>query len=133
MLSMMLGSMFHKHLNQSPSPVATNRLLVCTLMVAAMCFWVPVYCREEAITLWCFCLFEACCGVYFPLISHLRGQIIEDGARASVYGMLRIPLNIFVVLALATTKEGERHRDMVFMTCSGLLLVAAVVVYKTLK
>lgn len=72
-----------------------------------MCFFLPIYTRNEAITLWCFCVFEACCGIYFPMISYLRGQIVEDRARASVYGMLRISLNIFVVVALSMTKEGE--------------------------
>ncbi|KAF2704291.1 DUF791-domain-containing protein [Pleomassaria siparia CBS 279.74] len=133
MCSMMLGSMLHQHLSTSKTSIATHKLLAGTLMVAAMCFFIPVYIREEAITLWCFCGFEACCGIYFPLISYLRGQIVEDGARASIYGMLRIPLNIFVVVALSTTKEGEQHRDMVFMTCGGLLLVAAVVVNRALK
>lgn len=35
--------------------------------------------------------------------------MIDDGSRASIYGILRVPLNVFVVLALSTTKEGKRH------------------------
>lgn len=50
---------------------------------------------------------------------------MEDGVRARVYGMLRIPLNVFVVLALSLIKEGEGYRNMVFMTCSGLLVVTS--------
>jgi hypothetical protein len=40
-------------------------------------------------------------------MASLKGKLVDDGLRASVYGMLRIPLNVFVVLALSTTKEGE--------------------------
>jgi hypothetical protein len=38
----------------------------------------------------------------------LKSKLVDDSSRASVYGILRIPLNVFVVLALSTTKEGER-------------------------
>ena len=40
--------------------------------------------------------------------------------------MLRIPLNVFVVVALTTTVEGDVHRDRVFVFCGGLLLAASV-------
>lgn len=56
---------------------------------------------------WLFCLYEACVGVYYPSIAHQKGNIIDDGVRANIYGMLRIPLNIFVVVALSLTKEGK--------------------------
>jgi hypothetical protein len=81
-------------------------------------------------------------------MSSLKGRLIDDNVRASVYGMLRVPLNVFVVLALSTTKEGqfvhhltqaptnkstgEHHRDTVFMMCCGLLLVAALVVHRAM-
>lgn len=74
---------------------------------------------------------------------------MEDGVRAKIYGILRIPLNCFVVLGLMLTKDGEffffvslrscisnvtiniilnlglRHRENVFMICSGALASAA--------
>ena len=45
--------------------------------------------------------------MYFPSVGYLKGRIVDDGVRATVYGVLRIPLNVFVVVALALTKEGE--------------------------
>ncbi len=45
--------------------------------------------------------------------------------RARVYVISRIPLNIFVVVALALTTEGEGYRNLVFMVCSGLLIFAS--------
>ena len=53
--------------------------------------------------------------------------MVEDGVRAQIYGVLRIPLNIFVVAALATTKEGDEHREKVFLGCGALLVLASVV------
>lgn len=39
-------------------------------------------------------------------MAYQKGKIIGDGVRANVYGIMRIPLNIFVVVVLSTTKEG---------------------------
>lgn len=46
-------------------------------------------------------------GIYYPSMAHQKGKVIDDGVRANIYGMLRIPLNIFVVVALSLTKEGN--------------------------
>jgi hypothetical protein len=133
MCSMMFGSMLYNNITKSSSPFPAQRVLTGTLIVASFCFFIPGHFRDERITLWCFCLFELCCGIYYPVMASLKGKLIEDGSRATVYTLLRIPLNAFVVLALSTTKEGETHRDAVFTTCSGLLLVAALVVHKILE
>ncbi|CAO2656489.1 Nn.00g052920.m01.CDS01 [Neocucurbitaria sp. VM-36] len=132
MCSMMFGSLLYKRISTSASPLPAQRILTGTLALASLCFFIPGHFRDERITLWCFCIFELCCGVYYPVMASLKGKLIEDGSRASIYGILRIPLNAFVVLALSTTKEGEAHRDMVFTTCSALLVIAAIVVHKTL-
>jgi hypothetical protein len=107
---MMLGSQLYNHLIASATPNSAKHILIGTLGAASLCFFLPAYVREEGVTLWCFCIFEMCCGVYFPAMASLRGKLIEDGSRASVYTILRVPLNAFVVLALSTTQEGmSRH------------------------
>ncbi|KAF1844014.1 MFS general substrate transporter [Cucurbitaria berberidis CBS 394.84] len=132
MCSMMFGSLLYNRLSTSATPVPAQRILTGVLALASLCFFIPGHFRDERITLWCFCIFELCCGVYYPVMASLKGKLIDDGSRASIYGILRIPLNVFVVLALSTTTEGEAHRDTVFTTCSALLVVAAIVVHKTL-
>lgn len=77
--------------------------------------------KDEAMTFWSFCVFEACVGVYWPSVGYLKGRFVDDGIRARVYGMLRIPLNAFVVIALSLIKEGPEYRNLVFMCCSGML------------
>lgn len=106
--------MLYNNITTSATPLPAKPILAGTLFVASLCFFIPGHFRDERITLWCFCIFELCCGVYYPVMASLRGKLIEDGSRASVYGMLRVPLNVFVVLALSMTKEGTlqflRHR-----------------------
>lgn len=132
MCSMMFGSLLYKRLSTSAKPIPSQQILTGLLVLASACFFMPAYFRDERITLWCFCLFELCCGVYYPVMGSLKGKLIDDGMRASIYGILRVPLNVFVVLALSTTKEGETHRNTVFITCGMLLSVAALVVHRTL-
>lgn len=107
MCSMMLGSMFFNFCASSTNWPAPAQLLVAAMIVGSACLVTPVFLRDEWITFWCFCLFEVCCGVYFPSIAHQKEKIIDDGVRANIYGILRVPFNIFVVVGLSLTQEGE--------------------------
>jgi MFS transporter, MFS domain-containing protein family, molybdate-anion transporter len=109
MCSMMLGSLFFTYYSSLPASrwVATSStLLTVTLMVASLCFVVPVICQQEAATFWCFSIFEICCGIYFPSIAHLKEKYVDDGVRAKIYTIMRFPLNAFVFIGLVVTKEG---------------------------
>lgn len=83
--------------------------------------------RSEQATFWLFCAFEACVGVYWPCMGYLKGRLIEDGARARVYSVLRVPLNLFVVISLFLTRDsagsGGGHAA-VFGVCAKLLLAS---------
>ncbi|CAG8961757.1 hypothetical protein HYFRA_00006300 [Hymenoscyphus fraxineus] len=127
MCSMMLGSMLYNYLITYHSSIPPTKILVSMLSVAAASFFIPVLIRDERITFWCFCVFELCCGIYFPLMAYQKGKVIDDSVRANVYGLMRVPLNVFVVLVLSTTREGPQHRDLVFTSCSGLLLASVAI------
>lgn len=107
MCSMMLGSMLYNNIANTSSTFPAKRVLMGTLVVASACFFIPGHFRDERLTLWCFCIFELCCGIYYPVMASIKGKLVDDSSRASVYTVLRIPLNAFVVLALSTTKEGK--------------------------
>jgi MFS transporter, MFS domain-containing protein family, molybdate-anion transporter len=144
MAAMMLGSLLFSHLSahQSPSSARTRNNIVSryiktiyaspsTLLTLAILFsstslLLPVLLKSESLTFWAFCIFEACIGVYYPSMGAQKGRVVADGVRANIYGVLRIPLNVFVVVALTTTVEGDAHRDRVFVFCGGLLLAASV-------
>ncbi|CZS90269.1 hypothetical protein WAI453_004249 [Rhynchosporium graminicola] len=126
MAAMMFGSMIYNYVTSINAVITTTRLLVTILSLASLCFCLPVIIRDERVTFWCFCIFEVCCGIYFPLIAYQRGKIIDDSVRARLYSTMRIPLNVFVVAVLGTTQEGQAHRDFVFLICSGLLVGTSV-------
>lgn len=109
MSAMMLGSMLFAVVTPSSKDSITlpSYFLKLLLAVASSCLLTTIIVRREAATFWAFCLFELCVGVYFPSMGCLKGQIIGDGERGKIYGLLRFPLNIFVVLSLCLTREGK--------------------------
>ena len=80
---------------------------------------------------WEFCVFEACVGAYYPVMSVLRGAFVPNEVRATVLllspmtnlgsgsvcsnrstqlsSLFRVPLNIFVTGALVTGVSSARH------------------------
>jgi MFS transporter, MFS domain-containing protein family, molybdate-anion transporter len=134
MAAMMLGSLGFTYASFTSSSsrfssitgiLTPSTLLTLAIAGASISVLLTVLLRDESITFWAFYLFEACVGIYFPSMSTQRAAIVDDGVRAKIYGILRIPLNIFVVVALTTTVEGDAHRDRVFVFCGGLLLLAS--------
>lgn len=111
-----------------------NKLLKYTyllggiLAVADVAFYLLEQPRPEQLTFWIFCLFEACVGMYWPCMGYLKGQLIDDGVRAQLYGILRVPLNVFVVVSLYFTGDGDSYAK-VFAVCSRLLLLAIGALY----
>jgi hypothetical protein len=47
-------------------------------------------------------------------MAYQKGKVIDDSVRANVYGLIRVPLNVFVVLVLSTTREGKIICDRKF-------------------
>lgn len=125
--SVMLGSLGFNLLVSQYQLISHARLLIIVFAVASSSLLVTVVVKAEALTFWSFCVFEACVGMYWPSVGYLKGRVVDDSIRARVYGMLRIPLNVFVVVALSLIREGEQYRDLVFMTCSGLLVLISVI------
>lgn len=103
-------------------------LLVGILGAADLVFYLLEEPRGERLTFWLFCLFEACVGMYWPCMGYLKGRLIEDGVRARLYGVLRVPLNVFVVVSLYFTGDGDAYAK-VFSVCSRLLLLAIGALY----
>lgn len=105
MSAMMLGAMIFSSIDLK-SVKDTGRLLLGILTLAANCLLVPVLASSEMATFWGFTIFEVCVGMYFPAMGRLKSELVDDAVRARVYGVMRLPLNLFVVLALGLTQEG---------------------------
>ncbi|TDZ40309.1 Molybdate-anion transporter [Colletotrichum trifolii] len=122
MASTLLASLLYPRLLSLVS--TPTRLLFGVLLAANAVFFAlgTGGTRPEQATFWLFCLFEACVGLYFPSMGYLKGKVVDDGVRAQVYGALRIPLNVFVVVSLMFTSGGAAGN--VFLAC-GMLLQAS--------
>lgn len=131
MCAVMLGSTIFGSLRPGNTPDAA-RLLGTVLALAAYGHLIPVIQKSEGVTFWSFILFEGCVGLYFPIMSRLKSDIVEDAVRAKVYGFMRLPLNLFIAVALSLTEDGDEHRSIVFTITGGLLLIAFWVVRRYL-
>jgi MFS transporter, MFS domain-containing protein family, molybdate-anion transporter len=107
MCMMMLGSRLFSGLLLSGDSTGAPYLLLCLTAVGSGSLSSSVLFTGEKLIFWAFCLFEGCIGVYFPVMAVLKGKIVEDGVRGKVYGMLRMPLNVFVVVAHSLAEEGS--------------------------
>ncbi|KAI0009178.1 DUF791-domain-containing protein [Xylariaceae sp. FL0662B] len=104
-------------------PIKYSRLLVSILLASNFCFVKLAGPKTEDAAFWLFCLFQACVGMYQPCIGYLKGRLVEDYSRAKVYGIMRIPLNIFVLVSLMLVRDSSNFTK-VFSMCSMLLTAA---------
>ncbi|KAK6443064.1 hypothetical protein LTR95_000581 [Oleoguttula sp. CCFEE 5521] len=132
MAAMMIGSLGSSTLGSSGRHAGASRLMT-VMAVAATALLLPVTIRGEAGVFWSFALFEVCVGVYYPTMSRLKSEMVVESVRGRAYGLIRMPLNVFVVIALAVTREGERHRDLAFTVCGGMLLLGFFAVRRYLE
>ncbi|KAK1836665.1 hypothetical protein QBC39DRAFT_271735 [Podospora conica] len=105
-------------------------LLLCVLGSSSICFLLSSRPASEQSAFWVFCAFEAAVGMYFPSMGYMKGRLVDDGVRAQVYGMLRVPLNVFVVVSLMLTGNGAGFEG-VFFVCSSLLMLACSALWLT--
>ncbi|KAJ3567328.1 hypothetical protein NPX13_g6805 [Xylaria arbuscula] len=93
------------------------------LLVAGLCFAKLAAGKTEAGAFWLFCLLEICTGVFGPCVSYLKGGLISDDSRTTVYSIMRVPFNVLAFVSLLVVKDNN-NVGAVFATCS-LLLVAS--------
>lgn len=106
MAVMMLGSRLFSALLRSQDSTAASHMLLVLTAVASCCLSSSILLTDEKFVFGAFCIFDGCIGVYFPAMAILKGEVVEDGVRGKVYGMLRLPLNVFVVVTHSLAEEG---------------------------
>ena len=71
------------------------------VMLVSMGCHVTVYLFEGVqIRFMAFLVFEACVGLYFPMMGTLKGDIVPEDMRSTIYNIYRLPLNIIVLMPL---------------------------------
>jgi hypothetical protein len=102
-----LGSFFFAYLSRGGnSTQVSSHTIQLTLSISATSLLFTVVLKAEMYRFWAFCMFEFCVGMYFPSMAFLKASLVNEEQRGKVYGLMRVPLNAFIVLCLATVKEG---------------------------
>merc|ERR1719326_639048 len=71
------------------------------VMVASAACHLTVYLFSNVmIRFVAFLAFEAAVGLYFPMIGTLKGDIVPEDMRSTIYNLYRLPLNGVVLLPL---------------------------------
>ena len=120
MAAMMLGSQLaSRHMSSSsttdPSRSAVSRSFTAIVGLLHMSSWAlswSVFRRTELAIFLAFCTYEFAIGVYYPNMGVLKSILVKDEHRASVYALIRVPLNCFVFAGLALTKEGKEPTSL---------------------
>lgn len=119
MCAMMVGSIIFTLV--PPSHDKGHYILKIVLTSASICFLSSILFKSETLVFSAFCLFEICVGAYFPSMASLKGRLIQDGSRGRIYGILRLPLNLFVITAHSLAEEG------IYSICHACTIVANIV------
>ncbi|KAL1847698.1 hypothetical protein Daus18300_013865 [Diaporthe australafricana] len=134
MCCMMAGSGLFNTVTTSHNVASTSNMLQTAIIFASVSVLSAVIiASHEYLVFWAFCLVELCVGMYFPSINFLKSNIVKDDSRAKIFSFMRLPLNIFVVLAHSLAEEGDHHRNNIFLTFGGALLVTFIVTYRHLQ
>jgi hypothetical protein len=97
MTCIMIGASLFGLLVRSHS---ADRISRGVLVASVACLSVPCFTSDQRVLFGAFLAFEICCGVWFPTIGTLRGQVIPESARAALMNFFRVPLNFLVCIVL---------------------------------
>lgn len=108
MAAMIIGALFFSASSKSMKTQMTPVwLLLSAILLACISLWLLAVLKVEVPLYYAFLVFEVANGIYVPSIAYMRGLVVDSKSRAGIYGLMKIPLFIFVVGALGITAEGE--------------------------
>jgi len=125
MIMCMLGSRIFSFLSKT---MPVEQIGLITMGLSALCHMTVVLTSDVSIRFFAFLGFEACVGMYFPLIGTLKGDIVPEDMRSTIYNLYRLPLNVVVLLPLLlnfsiTTTFIVTSAIMLNATCCQYLLM----------
>ncbi|KAK7709824.1 hypothetical protein SLS64_006066 [Diaporthe eres] len=127
MAAMIIGALFFSTSSKAmKTPAAPVWLLLGAIFLACLSLLLLSVLEVEVPLYFSFLTFEVANGIYVPSMAYMRGLVVDSKSRAGIYGLMKIPLFIFVILALGITAEGKGFRCFVFASSSMSLLCAAV-------
>mmetsp|Transcript_75389 Transcript_75389/g.125694 ORF Transcript_75389/g.125694 Transcript_75389/m.125694 type:complete len:458 (+) Transcript_75389:66-1439(+) len=70
------------------------------MLVSVACHLTVFLFENVMIRFIAFLAFEACVGLYFPTMGTLKGDIVPEDMRSTIYNIYRLPLNVIVLMPL---------------------------------
>merc|ERR1719487_1700528 len=95
------------------------------MIVSALCHLTVYLFQNVMIRFVAFLVFEGAVGLYFPMIGTLKGDIVPEDMRSTIYNIYRFPLNVIVLLPLLLNFS----ITTTFMVTTAILLNAAICQY----
>ena len=97
MIFCLLGTRVYSYLSKTLAVEQIGLLI----MGASMACHLTVYLFTDVrIRFVAFLAFEACVGLYFPMMGTLKGDIVPEDMRSTIYNIYRLPLNVIVLMPL---------------------------------
>ena len=123
MVCVLIGSTIFGHLVKLGFKI--EHFTAHMLAVACLALVLPAFTSNHVARLSAFCVFEACCGIYWPALGTMRSRYIPEEVRASVMNIFRLPLNLLVVSVLS--KISEMEETSAYLLVGGFLCCGALV------
>merc|ERR1712160_211806 len=80
--------------------LAVEEIGLMVMVVSAACHLTVFFFESVQVRFVAFLAFEACVGLYFPMIGTLKGEIVPEDMRSIIYNLYRLPLNVIVLMPL---------------------------------
>jgi len=129
MICIMIGSRIFNILTQRKWKVITISLPIFLIGTASMVL--PIFTMNEHVLYWSFAVFEICCGMFFPALGCIKGEIIPEEVRSSVMNLFRVPMNAIVILVLLLISYLSQESQ--FIICSVLCGLSLVLSYNVFR
>jgi len=97
MVFCLLGTRCYAYLART---LAVEQIGFLVMVLSAACHLAVYLSQNVAIRFVAFLAFETCVGLYFPMMGTLKGDIVPEDMRSTIYNLYRLPLNVIVLLPL---------------------------------
>jgi len=97
MIFCLLGTRVYSYLSKT---VSVEKIGLLVMLISMACHLTVYLFQDVQIRFVAFLAFEACVGVYFPMMGTLKGDIVPEDMRSTIYNLYRLPLNVIVLMPL---------------------------------
>ena len=97
MIFCLLGTRVYAYLSATMAPVEIGLII---MLVSMGCHLTVFLIANVQVRFVAFLVFEACVGLYFPMVGTLKGDIVPEDMRSTIYNLYRLPLNVIVLMPL---------------------------------